>query len=269
MQDREETAGKFRLASDLHEQLNLDTLTNRVLKTEVPVELGQLLGVVPELSNRVGDALRRKRYPNSSSGATVVHVDTDVDGIAGYGDAYVVGTTAGSNALYTCGSGRARVMVDDAIKVDALLDGGSEVCLMPCCIFEKLNLPIDTDINWNIHGYDQPEQTKKEVEAKGAVGVCHDLKLSIGGVDATLPVFIVEHCNSDLLLSRLWERLLYVQYDNRDDGSLWVEIRSIDGRRCAKFCVAKADHERNRPFVRDADDAGPSCVTPMTSSGKV
>ena len=52
--------GKFCLASDLHEQLNLDRLMNCVLKTEVPVELKQLLSVAPELSNRVGDALRHK-----------------------------------------------------------------------------------------------------------------------------------------------------------------------------------------------------------------
>ena len=138
--------------------------------------------------------------------------------------------------------------------MEALLDGGSEVCLMPHRTYEKLDVPIDTDIKWNIHGYDHSEKTRQEVEAKGAIGVCHDLKISIGGVEAALPVFVVEHSNSDLLLGRPWERLLRAQYDNRDDGSMWVEIKSTDGRRRAKFCAVQANNERNRPFVRDAAD---------------
>ena len=66
MQERDKTAGKFHLASDLHEQLNLDILTNRVLKTKVPVELGQLLSVDRKSTRLNSSHPQLSRMPSSA-----------------------------------------------------------------------------------------------------------------------------------------------------------------------------------------------------------
>ena len=91
---------------------------------------------------KVGDAIHKKRQPIPTSHMVSANVRS---------------TAVETAPLYACVSGRARATVDDAVKIDALLDGGSEICLMPHRIFEKLELPIDTDINWQINACDQSE----------------------------------------------------------------------------------------------------------------
>jgi hypothetical protein len=138
--------------------------------------------------------------------------------------------------------------LEGELVVEALLDGGSEVCLMPRATFDQLQLPIDTEINWSIHGYD--EKVREEVERKGVIGVCHEVSISVGGINVVMPVFVVEHANAALFLGRPWERFVRAEYVNEEDGSLTVRIRSRDGRRIVKFCAAPANHERNRSFAR-------------------
>ena len=49
------------------------------------------------------------------------------------------------------------------------------------------------------------------------------------------------------------------EYINEDDGSYTVKIKSPDGLRMARFCAVKAEHERNREFVRKAGDGHVGC----------
>ena len=140
-------------------------------------------------------------------------------------DADHVNTAQVNRTFYACPSGHAKVTIDQSIKIQALLDGGSEVNLMPKRIFDKLDLPIDTDIKWRINSYDSDN------ENHGPIGVCHAAPIDIGGVEVSQPIFIVEHCNQDLILGRPWERAVRAEYVNEDDGSLTVRVKSPDGRR--------------------------------------
>ena len=124
--------------------------------------------------------------------------------------------------------------------------------MMPKRTFEVLDLPIDTDINWRINGYQGSGTVGSSgTEYSGPLGVCHDVLISVGGVDAHMPVFIVEHCDQDLLLGRPWERYVRAEFKNEDNGDYTCTIRSPDGRRQARFTAAKGDHERNRQFAKD------------------
>jgi hypothetical protein len=98
--------------------------------------------------------------------------------------------------LYVCPSARAKVTLEGNLKVRALLDNGSEVNLMPQRVFKHLDLPIDKDIQWRINTYD----TGSKTEAHGCLGVCHGVSVDLGGVEAKVPIFVVEECNQDLLL---------------------------------------------------------------------
>ena len=118
--------------------------------------------------------------------------------------------------LYACVSGKAMAIINDVLKVEALLDGGSEVCLMPRSTYDQLKLPIDTDINWSIHGYD--EKVREEVERKGVIGVCHDVNIDVYAVKVVMPVFVVEHANADLFLGRPWEWYVRAEFINEEDG---------------------------------------------------
>ena len=153
--------------------------------------------------------------------------------------------------LYACPSARAKVVLNGEIKVNALLDNGSEVNVMSGQLFRQLdNPPIDTDVKWRINAFN----TADEAKASGILGLCHKMSVDIGGVEVDVPIFVVEGSVQDLLLGRPWERAVRASYVNEDDGSYTVHIKSPDGRRVVKFCAVTAIHERNREFARHASN---------------
>ena len=59
---------------------------------------------------------------------------------------------------------------------------------MPRGIYERLNLPIDTEIRWQINAYN----ADTDLEACRPIGVCHDVLISIGGVETKQHIFVVK-----------------------------------------------------------------------------
>jgi hypothetical protein len=158
--------------------------------------------------------------------------------------------------FYACPSGQAKVTLDDQVQVTALLDDGSELNLLPRRIYEQLDLPIDTEIDWRINGYD----TKAKEELEGLdrrgnlLGVCHDVWVDIRGVGVKQHLFIIEHANADLILGHPWGHSTRAEFKNEDNGTYTVRIKSQDGRCFVKFIAAPAEHERNHEFVHHAEE---------------
>ena len=48
--------------------------------------------------------------------------------------------------------------------------------------------------------------------------------------------------------------MVRAQYINEDDRSLTVIIKSLDGCHVVEFCAVKGEHERNREYVRRAEE---------------
>jgi hypothetical protein len=81
-------------------------------------------------------------------------------------------------------------------------------------------------------------------------GVCHSVSIDIGGVEITIPVFVLEGAAQDMILGRPWERKARAQYDNRENGSLYITISTLDNQRRAVFCAVGEHNDRNRDRVR-------------------
>jgi hypothetical protein len=237
---------KFRLASKLQESVNIDDIGNNIMDTKVNLSLEEVFAISPDLSSWVNDRTKRTRHPVNSTTNTV----------SAGGDATLAASVHAvqTQPLYACPSGRARTLVNAKTEVSALLDDGSELNLMPRRTWEQLNAPIDTDINWRINGYNSKGSTGSETEFSGPLGVCHDILVSIGGVEVRLPIFVVEDSNQDLLLGRPWGRLVRAEFKNEDNGDYSCFIKSPDGRRQARFIAAKGDHERNRIYAREPEE---------------
>ena len=59
-------------------------------------------------------------------------------------------------------------------------------------------------------------------------------------------------------MARTWDRLARTYQDNRQDGSLYILITSLDDRKKATFCPVddRSDRDRDRVRnVRSEDDA--------------
>jgi len=232
---------KFRLASELNQTIGTAEIGEKIMDTPVQLSVREILAASPDLSGYLHDQTRKRRIPldpTISSTATIANVSS-----ASVNTGYL-------KQLYACPSGRVKATINQEVFVDTLLDHGSEVNMMPRRVFERANLPIDTEISWRINTYDS--ETNADLDDRGPLGVCHDVPIDIGGVEVKQPVFVIEHCNNDLILGRPWERMARAEIINDDDGVCTFKIRSTDNRRMVQFVAVKAEHERNREFARDA-----------------
>jgi hypothetical protein len=238
MRDAHTRERRYRLSSDLRETITISEIGEKIMQMPISLTFGEVFAASPDLAAHFSDQARKRRRPiKRTSGAMEVTVGST--------------TVAHVNqTFYALPSGRAKTIVDDTLAVDALLDHGSELVLMPRRVFERLDLPYDREVNWKINGYSKAQ----EHAPNDLVGVCHSVKLSVGGVDAYLPVFIVEDLANDLILGRPWEREVRATLINEDDGSVTVIIKSQDGRRVVRFCAMKAEHARNRLYARPPED---------------
>jgi Protein of unknown function (DUF4100) len=245
---------KYRLASEVGQHVNASHIGEKIMDTPVQLSIREVLAVSSDVSSYLHDQTRKRRIPintpvtvptATATNASVTTATADADADTGY-----------LKQLYACPSGRAKVTIDHAIEVNSLLDHGSELNMMPRRIFEKTNLPIDTNISWRIEKYDS--KTNAELDEHGPIGVCHKVSVDIGGVDVIQPIFVVEHCNNELILGRPWKRMVRAEFINENNGSCIVRIKNLDSTKMAEFCSVKAQHERNREFVRQPESSAGS-----------
>jgi len=237
---------KFRLASELCQSINLEDITEKIMKMPVNLELREVLGTSNEIAQYFIENIRKRRRPiEANSGNT--SVDTDNIDTVPIPAAHVNAASADiATPLYACASPRADTYLEDILKVNALIDHGSEICLMPKRVCDHLGLYVDTEVAWTINTFD----TGTKAEIRGPLGVCHRVKIDVGGVEVRIPIFIVEDSNTDLLLGMPWIHIMRAATIVEDDGSVSVHIKSIDGRTATSFTTVKANHERNRHFVK-------------------
>jgi len=160
------------------------------------------LAASPEIAEYIMGVSKRKKQP------VVSLAEVEEDGT----EATVALTSMGDRSLYSAPSGKARVMLNGEMEVCGLLDHGSEINLMSVETFEKLDVPIDSNINWTIGMVDKRATNP-------LVGVCHDVPVTIGGVTTLNQIFVAENLKHELLLGRPWERIAQACLDNRNDGS--------------------------------------------------
>ena len=149
--------------------------------------------------------------------------------------------------FYVYPSDQVKALINDRLKIDAFLDNDSEVIMMSQCVYEQLKLLIDINIDWYINEYDSKIVALFE-EGK-LLGCCHDISINVDRVEAKCQVFVIEYCNSDLILERPWERVVRACFINENDESYTMIIKNLDESRIAKFCAVKRKHERNHEFV--------------------
>jgi hypothetical protein len=238
---------KFRLASELNQSISTSDIGEKIMNTSVQLSIREILAVSGDVSNYLHDQTRKRRVPIESAASTTSAKQSGISADVNHID---------TRTFYACPSGRAKVNLDNQLQVTALLDDGSELNILPRRIYERLDLPIDTEIDWRINGYDTKAREELESLDKNGhlLGVCHDVLVDIGGVGVKQHIFVVEHANADLILGRPWGRSTRAEFKNEDDGTYVVRIKSQDGRRLVKFIAAPAEHERNREYARHAVD---------------
>ncbi|OMJ17395.1 hypothetical protein AYI69_g7447 [Smittium culicis] len=129
--------------------------------------------------------------------------------------------------------------------VEFLLDEGSEINIMNIDVFNALNslnrVKIDENIKWSMRDANQGFSELK--------GVCKDCLISINGIEVSVPVFVSNNTEPQVILGRPWERNSRAMKDNREDGTLWYTIKDSETGASTTFCaVGKED---NRAFPKN------------------
>ena len=159
-------------------------------------------------------------------------------------------TILGLKELYACASPTVTGKIEGKLKVKMLIDSGSEMCVMSGDLYERVKglLPVDTEILWSIGS---ANSTMDEV-----FGVCHSVAVEVRGIKLPVPVFILEGASQEFILGRTWDRLALAQHDNRQDGSLYISITSLDDRKKATFCAVadRTDRDRDRARILCLED---------------
>ena len=244
---------KYRLGSELNQTINASDIGEKIMNASVQLTIRDILAVSNDVSNYLHEQTRKKRIPLEAAGAAEGSQPDPVN--AATTNAEVNQTTVQPpKTFYALPSGQAKVILNDEVSVVGTLDDGSELNLIPERIYKRLSHPIDKNIDWRINGYDARRTEEiEELDSKNCVlGVLHDVLVDIGGVAVKAHVFVVKHCNADLILGRTWASSAHAQFTNEEDGSYTVSIKSLDGKRQVKFTAVPPDHERNREFVRDS-----------------
>jgi hypothetical protein len=211
------------------------------MDTPVQFSIREILTISGDIASYLHDQTHKNHIPLEPA---TIHNSATISGSVSSATVDVNSTEFKS--YYALPSSHAKITIDDHTTVDVTLDNGSEVNLMLKRIFDKLELPINTEIRWHINAYD----TNSNLESSGPIGVCHDVPISIDGVEVKQHFFIVKYSNADLILGRPWERAVRACFINEDDESYTVRIKDPDGLREAHFCAVKAEHERNRPATQ-------------------
>ena len=195
---------KYRFGSEVGQIINASQIGEKIMDTPVQLSVREVLAVSSDVSGYLHDQTRKRRIPIATPPAVPTAINA--------ANANVSSTTIDADVnigylkqLYACPSGQAKATIDNAIDANSLLDNVSELNMMPRRMFERTNLPIDTKISWRIDKYDS--KTNAELDEHGPIGVCHKVSVDIGGVEVIQPIFVVEHCNNDLILD--------------DPGSAW------------------------------------------------
>jgi len=198
---------KFKLTSDMQKGFDPATLGNRVLDLPMTMTVRETLAASPAVTEYIVDMSKKKRQP------IVGHVGVGAE--EHEEDATVASTSTvqvEDRSLYSAPSGRAKVLLNGELDIRGTLDHGSEINLMSTETFEKLDVPIDDNINWRLG-------TIKQQVVHPVVGVCHDVPVTVWGVTTRNQIFVVDDPTHDLLLGRPWERVARACIENRDDGS--------------------------------------------------
>jgi hypothetical protein len=240
----------------LRESITIEQIGEKIMNTSISLSFGEILTTSPDLAAYFSEQARKRRRPientssNTSAGNTTNTANT--------ANANSITPSAQVNSiiskpLYAYASGRVKVLLEDSLKIDALCDDGSEINLMPRRTFERLNIPIDPEIDWRIDGFAEAEKAV-EANSNQLLGVLHGMEINVGGVNMRVPIFVIENMTTDLILGRTWARHVRAHFINEDDGTYTYIIKSPDGRRIARFTASPAQHERNRAFTRHPEE---------------
>lgn len=124
----------------------------------------------------------------------------------------------------------------------ALVDHRSEINIVSRKIYEKDKWLIDVNHGW---------VSRVATNERGSLfGACLAIKTKVGDLEVEQNFFVQNHGSHPIILKQPYITAIRMETKVLDDGSHYVKICSLDGKRGVQFFTVKPNHERHRDQLR-------------------
>ncbi|GBG87749.1 hypothetical protein CBR_g45903 [Chara braunii] len=203
---------KFQLKSTLDE-VDLREPLRRAMDMPIPITLKEFIAECGPTRDELIGMMQKAKVPlpeATVAGGCKVEAKTFIltveKGMEKDGE-----TIEGENSyFYVLGSGKLNATVN-GVRMEAIVDDGSESTVCEDKVARKLGLEVDRSVAMTMVSANKLRQP--------ALEGCHKARVVVAGVEATVPVFMAEHCSSQLILGRTWLTHVNATAENKRDGS--------------------------------------------------
>ncbi|GBG88896.1 hypothetical protein CBR_g48508 [Chara braunii] len=201
----------------------------------IPITLKEFIASCGPARDELIGMMKKAKVPLAEAAASSepkIETKTSVLAAEKRGVEHVETDDGGGDYFYVLGSGKLNATVN-GIRMKAIVDDGFESTFCEDKVTQKLGLEVDKSIAMTMVSANKLKQP--------ALGVCHKAKVVVAGVEATVLVFTVEHCSSELILGRTWLTHVNATTENKRDGSQTVTIDGPEGSRVTLKTVNEFD----------------------------
>ncbi|KAL9588783.1 MAG: hypothetical protein Q9203_002419 [Teloschistes exilis] len=117
--------------------------------------------------------------------------------------------------LYAAGCPEVKATVNDT-PLMAMIDSGSEINVISGANARRAGLAWRTGPTLQLLGVNG-KLTK-------FLGVCNGVEIDVGGAKRRMPIFVVDECDYDMILGRVYERKTRLCAQNHDDGTCNITV---------------------------------------------
>ena len=194
---------QYRYVTPIEDPALIKKIAQQSLDSSITISTRKLLSVAPDIRRHIKDQLITKRV------ATTAFVETLEEGEL----PNVLVANVGTDKLIVAKHTEELRVIDieiHGVKLVATVDDGSQIVSIRQDIWEKIGLPIRSDM---IMVMESANKTKDET-----MGLLQDLKITIGGYDFYLQVQVVRDAPYEMLLGRPFFTLTQATHRHFDNG---------------------------------------------------
>lgn len=202
-------APQYKYQTAIEDSGLIQKVLDRSLDSQVSISQRELLALAPDLRKQLKELTTTKRTAVTSANTNLEALLSHQHGQAL--EQHHLGSTDG--AVVAIDSLPLRIIdavLDDKVEVECILDGGAQFIAIRKDVWERLAIPRRSDL---IMVLESANGTKSQT-----LGVCQNLKLSIGSLDLFFQAQVVDVAPFEVLLGRPFFALTSCQDQNYPNG---------------------------------------------------
>ncbi|KAI4196166.1 MAG: hypothetical protein LQ350_006714 [Teloschistes chrysophthalmus] len=193
----------------LPDTVSQDAVFERILDQASGLTVREVLAISPDMRRRF---YRREDQP-TAQGAVSVNTAAVDRGVRCFSTRTL--DQPADLELYAAGCPEVKATVNDT-PLMAMIDSGSEINVISGAKARSAGLAWRTGPTLQLLGVNG-KLTK-------FLGVCNGVEIDVGGAKRRMPIFVVDECDYDMILGRVYERKTRLCAQNHDDGTCDITV---------------------------------------------